>query len=285
MSLTGIKDVDREILKHVDDKELLEICTINKKTWDQVCDDAFLRRRLLNKYPEIGKYKAEKETWKRFFLRAIYYISKLKEDYKFTYSQGSFEKQHSLFKTYKGDELLVAAAREGEVTLVKHSAEQGFDITAGDEPWNEALRLASVYGHLKVVKYLIENRIVDVHTSDDEALISASLSGHLDVVKYLVENGADVHAEDDDSLIYAGSRGHLEIVKYLLEHGADIHAEGEHAVRFASENGHFEVVKYLVEHGADFDTALQFAKAYEHSVIVKYLEELKIERENEIDKL
>ena len=71
MSLSGLKDVDREILKHLDDKELLEICSLDRKTWNEVCDDAFLRRRLLNKYPEIGKYKSEKETWKQFFLRAI----------------------------------------------------------------------------------------------------------------------------------------------------------------------------------------------------------------------
>ena len=34
MSLSGLKDVDREILKHVDDKLLLRICGINRKTWN-----------------------------------------------------------------------------------------------------------------------------------------------------------------------------------------------------------------------------------------------------------
>ena len=63
MSLSGLKDVDREVLKHVDDKELLRVCTIDRNTWNEVCDDNFLRRRL-SKYPDIEKYKLENESWK-----------------------------------------------------------------------------------------------------------------------------------------------------------------------------------------------------------------------------
>ena len=88
--LTGLKDVDREVLKHVSDKELLRACTIDRRMWNDVCDDNFLRRRL-SKYPGIEKYKREKESWKQFFLRAIYYISKLK-DFNFEYEYGDFNK-------------------------------------------------------------------------------------------------------------------------------------------------------------------------------------------------
>ena len=41
MSLTSLKDVDREVLKHVGDRELLKICSVNRKTWNEVCDDNF----------------------------------------------------------------------------------------------------------------------------------------------------------------------------------------------------------------------------------------------------
>jgi hypothetical protein len=63
MSLSGLKDIDREVLKHIGDKELLKICSVDKKTWNEVCDDNFLMRRLTNKYPGIEKYKKEKENW------------------------------------------------------------------------------------------------------------------------------------------------------------------------------------------------------------------------------
>ena len=53
MSLSGLKDVDREVLRYVDDRELLRVCSLDRKTWNEVCDDAFLRRRLNSKYPGI----------------------------------------------------------------------------------------------------------------------------------------------------------------------------------------------------------------------------------------
>jgi hypothetical protein len=56
MSLTGIKDLDREILKRIPDGNLLKACTINKKMYNEVCDDAFIKRRL-SKYPNLEIYK------------------------------------------------------------------------------------------------------------------------------------------------------------------------------------------------------------------------------------
>jgi len=76
--LSGILDTDREILGKLDDKSLLNVCLIDKYTWNKVCDDTFLRKRLLNKYPRIESYKTE-ESWKSFFLRFIRYISLMEE--------------------------------------------------------------------------------------------------------------------------------------------------------------------------------------------------------------
>lgn len=79
--LSGIKDVDREILNKLDDRSLLKACQIDKYTWNKVCDDDFLRRRLLSKYPEIETWRFKGESWKRFFLRATRYIALLKEEF------------------------------------------------------------------------------------------------------------------------------------------------------------------------------------------------------------
>src|SRR5665647_1298674 len=96
--MLGFKDVDREILSKLDDTELLKVCSIDKYTWNTVCDDAFLRRRILGKYPEIEQYKLKNESWKRFFLRAIKYIALMKEEYDYVYTFGDFEKQYDLLK-------------------------------------------------------------------------------------------------------------------------------------------------------------------------------------------
>jgi hypothetical protein len=59
--ISGIRDLDREIFSKVEDNELLKTCLIDKYTWNIVCDDLFLRRRL-SKYPEIEQYKKKWES-------------------------------------------------------------------------------------------------------------------------------------------------------------------------------------------------------------------------------
>jgi hypothetical protein len=234
--LTGLKDVDREVLKHVDDRQLLKICSIDKKTWHEVCDDGFLQRRL-SKYPDIEKYKKENESWKQFFLRAVYYISKMKEDFEFSYDSGDFQLQYKLLAKYDGNlnSLLIASSRKGQLSLVKYALEKGVNVSVEE---NYALRHAAWKGHLNVVKYLAEHG-ADIHVEEDEPLRKAAIYGHLDVVKYLIEKGADVHAEGDDPLIYASINGHLNVVKYLVENGVD--PVNNIAIKYATEDVH----KYL----------------------------------------
>jgi hypothetical protein len=100
-NISGIRDVDREILSKLDDRELLKACSIDKYTWNTICDDAFLKRRLLAKYPQIEKEKTKSETWKHFFLRAVHYIAKMKEEFGYDYTFGDFEGQYNLLKENK----------------------------------------------------------------------------------------------------------------------------------------------------------------------------------------
>lgn len=51
-----------------------------------------------------------------------------------------------------------------------------------------ALRLASKWGHLKVVKYLVENG-ADIHAAYDVPMRAALKYERLDVVKYLTDRG------------------------------------------------------------------------------------------------
>jgi len=154
-----------------------------------------------------------------------------------------------LQRGFYNDYPLRKAARYGHLEVVKYLLEQGADLHVDND---YPLRKAARYGHLEVVKYLLEQG-ADLHVDNDYPLRYAAENGHLEVVKYLLEQGADLHAGDNDALRWAALRGHLEIVKYLVEQGADLHAENDWALRLAARNSHLEVVKCLVEKGADSD--------------------------------
>ena len=184
--------------------------------WNEVCDDNFLRRRL-SKYPGIDQYKRENESWKQFFLRAVYYISKLQEEFQFPWTSGDFEKQYQFFvknRIYDLHMLLAFAAAERELPIVAHIMKN--DPTMYNMYMYDILTYASYHGHLDVVKYLIEHG-VDVHLGEDSALMYAILQGHLEIVKYLVESGADIHAQANYAFTAAAEKGHLEILNYLRE--------------------------------------------------------------------
>ena len=208
MSISGLKDTDREILKHVDDKELLKFCMVNRKTWNDVCDDNFLKRRL-SKYPDIEKYKRENETWKEFYLNVVYYIAKLEES-NFRYTKGDFRKQHKILRDSHYLDLLFEAARAGDESLVKYALDNKFS-----EDINGALKIAANGGHLDVVKYLVE-RGANIHLQSEFPLTLALINGHAEVVKYLVSKGADVHIHDNYLLKLARERGQKDIMNYLL---------------------------------------------------------------------
>ena len=157
---------------------------------------------------------------------------------------------------------------------IRLAIQAGADVHAVDD---QALRWASRYGHLSVVKVLVKAG-ADVHAAGDEAIRSASASGHLPVVEVLVKAGADVHADNDRALRNASFHGHLSFVQVLVKAGADVHADNDYALRWASFHGHLSVVKVLVKAGANVhavdDYALRFASSYGHLAVVEFLKTL-----------
>ena len=130
------------------------------------------------------------------------------------------------------------------------------------------LMIASRYGHLDIVKYLIENCETDVECGgsvvfDGETiegappLWCAAAAGYFQVVQFLVLHGAKVNnttITNSTPLRAACFDGHIKIVKYLIEEGADIEIANRHGhtcLMIACYKGHYEIVKYLIEKNAD----------------------------------
>lgn len=187
----------------------------------------------------------------------------------------------------------INAARRGNLEQVKsflaQLKQEGKDMndTIDDiiEPCfnKSALSEAGKYGHLSVVKYLIENNDWDLnevkgwwgnynnlpleirqklpqygtfYNNAGFALENAAKYGHLDIVKYLAIGGARMGCED---LREAAEGGYLEIVKFLVSQGVDVNDENcknSSPLQSAAEERHLEIVKFLVENGADTSFAL-----------------------------
>ncbi|XP_020366240.1 protein fem-1 homolog C-like [Rhincodon typus] len=165
------------------------------------------------------------------------------------------------------------AARDGKLKLMQklldnRSAEELEAVTLEKTNGGTPLLIASRYGHLQVVDYLMEHCKAKVELGgsvnfDGETiegappLWAASAAGHLSVVRTLLEHGASVNnttLTNSTPLRAACFDGHLEIVKYLIEHRADMEVANRHGhtcLMISCYKGHKEIAKYLLEKGAD----------------------------------
>ncbi len=283
--LTGNKDVDRKILNNLEDKDLINICQVNKKARSLYDDQVFWMNRVFLRFGYVGGDVLRENKDKYWSSWSEYYIKDLRKiNPRFTQllsGSGQGRLDHVIISLKNGannhvDESLISASRFGHLRVVKYLVGHGANIhTNTDEP----MRWASRNGHIEVVRYLV-GLGANIHTNTDE-LRWASRNGHIEVVRYLVGLGANIHTYNDYALRWASRNGHLGVVKYLVElkpDGANIHADDTAALGLASLNGQIEVVKYLVGVGAnihaDDDYALRYARVNDHIEVVKYLESL-----------
>ena len=184
------------------------------------------------------------------------------------------------------------ALMQGHVDIVEFLLEIGemirgvfrFCEGTGRYMYQTPLSIAIKYGHLDLVKYLVEKRGASLDSTFENAtfengnmtpLMYASCLGDLPIVKYLVEDKkVDInisfkvnyswcddyeeehsHNEISTALIHAVKNEHLHIVQFLVEKGAKINDDEFsyiNPVVFAANLNNTEIVKCLVENGADF---------------------------------
>lgn len=178
----------------------------------------------------------------------------------------------------KKDELL-KASKEGDIDLAHRLIEEN-NVDKEGGGYDEALLLASTYGHEEIVVMLIENGAdVNVLRKDDprnagctpsyEAylarsytpLIAASKNGHDRIISILLHSGADPNVCSwMESALYAASKeGHDRVVVRLLAGDADVHqlsgsrGDRESPLHAASQGGHEQCARWLLAAGADVD--------------------------------
>jgi len=155
------------------------------------------------------------------------------------------------------DTILIEAADNGHLNVVKLLIEKGADVNLKGEAWYGPLHAAAAKGHIEVVKILLENG-ADVNIfHQNKPLHYAAMNGHIEVARILLAHGADINAKGTDEaapLHTAVSNNRLAMLKWLLSQGANVNpraAYGCTPLHFAAFGNNVEIGKILVEQGAD----------------------------------
>jgi hypothetical protein len=73
-SIINQRDLDREILLRMTDRDFLLTCNSSNFLRENVCDENFFKKRLTLTYPNTLNYKPDNKTWRQYYIETIFYI-------------------------------------------------------------------------------------------------------------------------------------------------------------------------------------------------------------------
>ncbi len=112
------------------------------------------------------------------------------------------------------EELLKKSINNNYLNGVKIALEKGADPSQG---YNYAIRIASLNGHLEIVKLLLKDERINPSDNRNDAINFASENGHTEIIKLLLQDPrVDPSEYSNYAIRLASENGHLEIVKLLL---------------------------------------------------------------------
>src|SRR5262245_37747742 len=159
----------------------------------------------------------------------------------------------------RAQDALIAAARAGDVGLVRSQLQAGTDVNARDGTRRTALLTAVRAGQLPVIRVLIEAR-PDLDAKDQDgktALMEAAKRTDAASTLYLVAAGANVNLTDREgwtALMMAAREGTLAAARAIIrsprQSSLDVVAKEASALTLAVDRGRHELVRLLIEAGA-----------------------------------
>ena len=282
-TILGIKDLDRHLAKYVNDKDVLNM--IVNKRYLELFDEQFFHNLLILKYPLLIRFKKE-ETWKEFYIKMVYYMSKLKEEFNFPYIPAINYDPKLVYERLQRypdavwDDGLKFAATVGNIKLIEEMLGKGANSNFG-------LTGATIKGDKKLIDYFISLGATNFGTS----LLFAAEYNHKDLVDYFINRGARpalglvgaAVGRNDEIFDYINGKypGNLNrallsalpgSVRYLIRKGANNLNE---ALISHARHGFLKVVKILVSEGAtNIEEARDVAAANGKTAVVEYLNTL-----------
>lgn len=180
---------------------------------------------------------------------------------------------------------------QGQSAVLTAAYNQKPEITAFLVKKRARLNLfeACAVGKIEKVKSILKKKpavVNDFAPDGFQPIGLASFFGHVEVVRFLLESGAEVNTPSHNGLKVtplnsAAAGRHYEIAMLLLEKGANpnIRQEGDFVpLHSAAMNGQIEMVKLLLQYGADKDaksadgkTAHDYALENGHKIVAEVL--------------
>jgi ankyrin repeat protein len=133
-------------------------------------------------------------------------------------------------KYNEDQKLLITAAREGQIEVIKGLMDRGFDVDCELKYGSSALMIAASRGHDDIVRLIAAagGKVNRRNKFGISPLSEATERGHHTVLRTLVEFGADInmlHNNGGTAILAAVVKRDLKTVRVLLELGANIDIE------------------------------------------------------------
>jgi ankyrin repeat protein len=161
----------------------------------------------------------------------------------------------------QGNTLLHIASYYGQVEIVRFLLERSADINIRSAVNNTAMHFAAFTNSAHVITLLLDRgaSVKVTNTQGSTPLHFAALSGSLEATKTLIKRRAALDRPNkmgDTPLMLAALNGRLEIVSFLIQNGSDkkLGVANKSALLAAIEGGHLDVICFLLENGADINT-------------------------------
>ena len=198
------------------------------------------------------------------------------------------------------------AIKEGDLQKVKmFIKKEGVDVVFppdfAERSHIQPIHMGAYFGKLSIVKYLIEEKKVDVNKKcfyrENTALHYASEEGKTGVVRYLIEKQANIEERSDCGMrsppfLLACHSNNIRTVKVFLVAGADVNAcKSEEldvytGIFAASRNNNKDLLKLLVMYDADINKSLlsplYYACKSKDFELIRFLVEWGVKIEDEI---
>lgn len=202
-TILGIKDLDKHLAKYVEDKDVLNMI-VNKK-YLELFDEQFFHNLLLLKYPLLIRFKKD-ETWKNFYIKMVYYLSKLKEEFNFPYIPA----------IDYNPKLVYERLRRYPATV-----------------WNDGLKFAAIVGDMQLIEEMLSKG-----ANPDFGLAGSVIRGDEKLIAYFISFGATSFG---NALFYSAKYGHKDLIDTFLDFGAQPY----HGLVGAAVGGNDEIFDYI----------------------------------------